>query len=316
MDRDGFSFESMDIIAVIPTAMPSRSSAAARPELLSHQVSDTAYFFLNLAPAARARCTVSAGGRERCNPDYLIRRRKYGYTVIECVVEGSGHVLLDGIKFPLNSGSVFAYRKDTACEIHTDPVHRLVKYFVCLSGREAPARLTRAGVAPARAVQLPTHVEIQSIFAQLIREGQARTRFSVEICDLLLQLLLLKIRETLIRRPGRPPAGYEKFARLKQLIDAQAGQLGSLQDIAGQCAVTPAAACKLFRQHLGLSPFRYLMRRKMEIAAEHLVQDDALVKEIAARVGFADPYHFSRRFKLAYGVSPAALRAGRDGTAR
>lgn len=307
----------MDIISatVAQNIMPSRPPAAV-PELLSRQVSDTAYFFLNLAPAARARCVVSAGGRERCNPDYLIRRRKYGYTVIECVVEGSGHVLLDGIKFPLRPGSVFAYRQDTACEIHTDPVRRLVKYFICLSGGAAPARLARAGVAPARAVQLPAHVEIQSVFAQLIREGQARTRFSAEICDLLLQLLLLKIREALVRRPSRPPAGYEKFARLKQLIDAEAGQLGTLRDIARQCAVTPAEACKLFRQHLGLSPFRYLMRRKMEIAAEHLVQDDSLVKEVAARVGFADPYHFSRRFKLAYGVSPAALRAGRETVAR
>ncbi|MBI2496799.1 MAG: AraC family transcriptional regulator [Opitutae bacterium] len=291
--------------------MPTRRPAAA-PELLSHQVSDTAYFFLNLAPSGRTRCAISAGGRERCNPDYLVRRRKYGYTVIECVVEGSGFVRLDGIKFPLGPGSVFAYRRDTACEIHTDPIRRLVKYFLCLSGREAPARLARAGVAPARAVPLPVHVEIQSIFAQIIREGQARTRFSAEICELLFQLLLLKIRETLARRPARPPAGYEKFARLKQLIDGQAAQLGSLREISRQCAVTPAAACKLFHQHLGLSPFRYLMRRKMEIAAEHLVRGEDLIKETAARVGFADPYHFSRRFKQSYGMSPTALRTRRN----
>ncbi len=289
--------------------MSRHRSTPSPSTLLSPQVSETAYFFLNLAPAGRVHCEVSAGGREHCNPDYVVRRRKYGYTVIECVVEGAGSVVLDGTKFPLGPGSIFAYRPDTACEIHTDPVRRLVKYFICLSGRGAPARLARAGLAPGTAVQLPTHVEVQSIFAQLVREGQARTRFSAQACALLLQLLLLKIQETLVRRPpGRAQPGFEKFSRLKQLIDAEAAGLATLQDIARRTGVPSVTACKLFQQHLGLSPFRYLMRRKMEIAAELLVQGGVLVKETAARVGFSDPYHFSRRFKLAYGVAPTGLR--------
>ncbi|MBL9215306.1 MAG: helix-turn-helix transcriptional regulator [Opitutaceae bacterium] len=282
---------------------------------LSPQVSDAVYCFPNLRPAGRQSCTVSAAGRERCNPDYLIRRRKYGFTVIECVAEGAGHVVLDGIKFPLGPGSVFAYKRDTACEIHTDPVRRLLKYFICLSGRDAAARLRQAGVAPGRAVQLSARADIESLFAQVIHEGQARTRHSSAICDALLLLTLLKIRQALARRSRRPPPGYERYLRVKRFIEAHAGRLRSLQDIARQTGVTPVAACKLFSQHLGLSPFRYLMQRKMELAAEHLLQEGALVKETAAHVGFADPYHFSRRFKHAHGVSPTRLRAqGRGAT--
>lgn len=301
----------MDIISHFDShsPMPRTRPAAPPPDLLSSQVSETAYFFLNLTPAPRVRCEISAGGREHCNPDYVVRRRQYGYTVLECVVEGLGEAVLDGKRFPLSPGSVFAYRPDTACEIHTDPVRRLVKYFLCLSGPEAARRLARAGVVPATVVQLTGHAELQSIFAQLIHEGQSRTRFSPAACDLLFQLLLLKIREGLSRRPTRAPAGFERFARLKHLIDTRAAELGSLQEVARLSGVSAVAACKLFHQHLGLSPFRYLMRRKLEIAAEYLAREQTLVKEAAARVGFRDAYHFSRRFRQAYGVSPATLRA-------
>jgi AraC family transcriptional regulator len=37
------------------------------------------------------------------------------------------------------------------------------------------------------------------------------------------------------------------------------------------------------------------------------VENGGLVKEAAQRVGFADPYHFSRAFKSVHGVAPRAL---------
>ena len=290
--------------------MPDTLPPRRHPDLLSRQVSETAYFFLNLDPPKPLPFVISAGGRERCDPDYVVRRRQYGYTVLEFVAAGRGWARLDGRKFPLKPGSLFAYRPDTACEIHTDATQRLVKYFLCLSGRDAPRRLGAAGLEPGHARQLTAHVDIQSLFAQIIHEGQARTRFSAQCCALLFDVLLLKIRESHARRRRRVRPGFDQFARLKQLIDADAVRYATLREVAARAGVAPVAACKLFRQHLGLSPFRYLMRRKLEIAAEHLARD-ALVKEAAARVGFSDAGHFSRRFKLLYGIPPAAMRAGR-----
>lgn len=289
--------------------MPKKPPPAAPPTLLSSQVSDTAYFFLNLTPSRGALCTVSAGGRERCNPDYLVRRRKYGYTVLEVVVGGRGHVVLNGIKFPLSAGAVFTYKRDTTCEIHTDPVDCLVKYFICLGGTGAPAELKRAGLPSERALQLPAHVEIQTLLAQLVREGQARSTFSRAICATLFKLILLKIRESLAQPDAtQAPAGRDKFLHVKQVLDAHAATLSTLTELAQLTGVQPVAACKLFKQHLGQSPFRYLMQRKMEIAAAHLMEHGGLIKEAAAHVGFSDPYHFSRRFKSTHGVTPTRVR--------
>ena len=45
----------------------------------------------------------------------------------------------------------------------------------------------------------------------------------------------------------------------------------------------------------------------MNLAAAFLVKGEGLVKEAAQRVGFTDPYHFSRCFKAVHGVAPKML---------
>jgi transcriptional regulator GlxA family with amidase domain len=65
-----------------------------------------------------------------------------------------------------------------------------------------------------------------------------------------------------------------------------------------------------FREATGLSAARYFAEMKMQAARARLLNTDAPVKVIAAALGFADPYHFSRRFKQLAGVSPQHFRRG------
>ena len=62
--------------------------------------------------------------------------------------------------------------------------------------------------------------------------------------------------------------------------------------------------CRLFQSHGYPPPRSYLIRKKINRAAEWLMAGGCQVKEVAHRVGFADPYHFSRVFKRVMGQSP------------
>lgn len=50
------------------------------------------------------------------------------------------------------------------------------------------------------------------------------------------------------------------------------------------------------------------MRLKMNVAAVRLHAPGTLVKQVAAELGFSDPFHFSRAFKSIFGLSPEAFR--------
>lgn len=60
----------------------------------------------------------------------------------------------------------------------------------------------------------------------------------------------------------------------------------------------------VFKQRMNVSPQQYLMQLRMKEARFLLHETDALVKEIASRIGYADEFHFSRIYKKFWGHPP------------
>jgi AraC-like DNA-binding protein len=69
-----------------------------------------------------------------------------------------------------------------------------------------------------------------------------------------------------------------------------------------------AYLCRLFQRYDHQSPYQFLLRLKMNLAAEWLQPPDALVKQVAEHAGFSDQFHFSRAFKSVFGVAPDIFR--------
>jgi len=59
---------------------------------------------------------------------------------------------------------------------------------------------------------------------------------------------------------------------------------------------------------LGCTPTELILAVKMREAKRLLVEDGVRVQEAARAVGFDDPFHFSRRFKNYYAVSPTEMQ--------
>jgi AraC-like DNA-binding protein len=65
---------------------------------------------------------------------------------------------------------------------------------------------------------------------------------------------------------------------------------------------------KLFRQRVGQSPGEYRIRRRIDRARTLIAEDRLSNKEVAYRLGYPDPFTFSKQFKRYVGVSPKAFR--------
>jgi transcriptional regulator GlxA family with amidase domain len=67
----------------------------------------------------------------------------------------------------------------------------------------------------------------------------------------------------------------------------------------------------LFKQRTGCAPMDYFTRLRMRHACRLLSSGSASVKEVAAALGYGDPFYFSRVFKSVNKVPPSKYRTSR-----
>ena len=68
---------------------------------------------------------------------------------------------------------------------------------------------------------------------------------------------------------------------------------------------------KVFKARLGISPWQYRVRRKLDAASALLQDKQRTIAEIAERLGYSSAYEFSAQFKRYIGISPLFYREGR-----
>jgi len=284
------------------------SMSSTLPDFLSRQVARSQYYFGPLDASADESWTLACAGREECRPDYALKREQFRYYALEYVQQGQLRLEIGGEAWELGPGSLFAYGPQSCFRLQALEGEALVKYFVDLSGSEALAQLQRSGLSPGKPGFIPPTRWVPDLFEQLIHCGtlpqQQAQAYARDLCSLLFQRVALDQTPTTEMHPER----YRSFQRCHLYIRDHFRSLHSLQEICQACHLDRAYLSRLFQEFAEDSPYRVLIRCKMEYAAGLLAYQQLSVQEAAAEVGFEDPYHFSRVFKRSFGISPRDYR--------
>ena len=81
-----------------------------------------------------------------------------------------------------------------------------------------------------------------------------------------------------------------------------------MEDVAGYVGIDRTYLYRIFMEHAGISPVRYLLKVRMERACELLSKTELSVYEISLSTGYTDTSHFSGTFKKYFGESPTQYR--------
>ncbi len=121
---------------------------------------------------------------------------------------------------------------------------------------------------------------------------------------------------TLTRRAGQstPPspkrAGFtpQGWARLARQIEDRLEENLSVSMLAAAAEMRETRFLQAFRQQTGLSPYRYVLQKRLQRAAALLASSCMGLAEIALATGFADQAHMTTAFARHFGRTPGAIR--------
>lgn len=111
--------------------------------------------------------------------------------------------------------------------------------------------------------------------------------------------------------PARKPVGVLAPWQLRtaeELLSANLDGRITLAEIAAACHLPTAHFARSFTRSTGLTPQRWLLARRADVAKKLLRETKISLSEVAVACGFSDQSHLTRVFLRCVGITPGAYR--------
>ena len=142
----------------------------------------------------------------------------------------------------------------------------------------------------------------------LAEYGRAREGGDLTLLRPLVEALLVLVRRAAQEANAPHLSGTRDLPRFLALLERDYALRHEVGHYAEALSVSAKHLSRLTHAALGKTAKRVIQDRRMLEARRLLGFTEEPVQEVAARLGFADPFHFSRAFKAATGRSPRAFR--------
>ncbi|MEO0457919.1 MAG: AraC family transcriptional regulator [Cyanobacteria bacterium P01_A01_bin.114] len=100
----------------------------------------------------------------------------------------------------------------------------------------------------------------------------------------------------------------KKLEQVRAYIDAHLSEDISLAELAKVAGLSKFYFSEMFKQSLGLPPYRYVLLQRIERAKQCLREGNLPISDIALHCGFADQSHLAKHFRKSVGTTPRAFR--------
>ncbi|WP_244867638.1 helix-turn-helix domain-containing protein [Vannielia litorea] len=147
---------------------------------------------------------------------------------------------------------------------------------------------------------------MREIFAEYEGRSFARAQMLRMLAG---QILALAARHMARRSAAGEAGGHPLFRRLETLIEARFAERLPVAEVARELAVSPQHLSRITREACGQPVSALIAARSHREARRLLTYTNLPVQQVAFRLGYADPAHFSRVFTREAGVSPRAFRS-------
>jgi AraC family transcriptional regulator len=162
--------------------------------------------------------------------------------------------------------------------------------------------------------------ELGNIYRKLCREISLRgsaDRLYVETLAIEMASMLLRGYSTASARAKDLPRGgltHNNARRVIEYVEANLGRAVTVRELAYVAELSTHHFVRMFQKSLGLTPYQYLLERRVERAKELLQDQTANLPQVGLSTGFCSQSHFTSAFHRAVGVDSGRVSKTRRKT--
>ncbi len=244
---------------------------------------------------------LAAGAVQGMSGDSFVKEN-YPYRLMECVISGKGYLTIDGQTHELTRGDCYWVKPGSDCDYRSDLKEPWFKQFFIADGELIDPLLTAYRM---KRIAVITDADVFDAFERMMVLSNHDAPDIHEKAGLLFHELLLQLK--LGSKPIHDEVP-ETILTVKNYLDGRLEKHVSMDDLAEKVHLSKGHLIRNFRKHVGMTPYEYLLSRRIEKAKVLLRNTSMTVGAVAGRLSFDDQYYFSNFFKKRTGVSPSHYR--------
>ena len=226
-------------------------------------------------------------GYEDCNPGHSYGPALRSYWLIHFVTGGKGCFINETGKYNIEKNDLFVIKPFEKIFYQADSKAPWSYIWIGFECYETPP------VKLDTVINLPEGAKIFEKMKQCVNMEGGRSAY--------LAGKLWELMSIIIERRN-PPLDY--VDNTISYIEAEYMHTLSVQDIAKRVNIDRSYLTNIFKNKTGLTPKQYIIKTRMERAAQLMVVYNQSPTIAAGSVGYDDFYNFSKMFKKYFGVSP------------
>jgi AraC-like DNA-binding protein len=247
--------------------------------------------------------TIECFGITFPDKQYRIKRANCNYFILEYIVSGKGTLIKDEKKYPLEANTVYLLEPGSMHEYYANKDDPFKKYWINFRSDVFFNIFKAYGLNDTTVFP---NVDLTEAFQKIF----ALEKISLSNDEIYMQAssILFDIFMILAKNKTSDNSISDLAQQIKFKLDQSISSKISLDDICKALYISRAKLFREFKKYYHLSPYDYLMQRKINYAKVLLGNTTHSIKDITEILSFSNEQYFCNFFKDKTGSTPSEYR--------
>lgn len=248
-------------------------------------------------------------GYEHCDPNHYWMGRK-GFHIIHVISSGKGTLEIGGCTYKLSAGDGFYVAPDQDVKYTADEEDPWEYRWLGFTGTRAVIAMNLTNIPSSIIFHVDDLQDTIGLMSDIYDHASCMTERGEMMALGYLHFFLARLMTNHGRKDRIVSASSELVNLAISMIRENYMHDYGVQEICDGLNITRSYLYKLFMRYCKISPSDYLLKFRLEKAREILASQNVPIGAIAEKTGFASHAYFTKRFHMAYGITPREYARG------